>query len=178
MGVDNSGKTTLARNIKEALNNQGVEFGYMSPLGAAPLERQIEHLDSVLFSDDNLVIDRLPIIEEEVVGRVLRGVSNFDKINKDKLFQYYQNIDMIIFCNPSMEVVMNWGTRPQMDGVKENAQKLQDAYNKLFFKLVEESIGMPTLFCKYDWKKDVTGRRCHIIVESILRLLKEKEAEA
>lgn len=177
MGVDNSGKTTLARNLREVLGNKGVNFDYLPPLGKAPLEKQIEYIDKVLFDDRNVIMDRLPIIEEEVVGRILRGESNFDKVNKDKIFGYYQNVDMIIFCNPSMEVITNWGSRPQMDGVKENAEKLQIGYEELFFILMNEMVGMPVEFSDYDWRSDVTGRRCHGIVETILELLEEKKED-
>lgn len=178
MGVDNSGKTTLARNLKEVLNNKGFDFSYMPPLGVAPLERQEEYLGMVLFDEKNVIIDRLPVIEEEVAGRIFRNTSNFDKVNKDKIFGYYQNVDMIIFCNPSLEVITNWGTRPQMDGVKENAEKLQKGYEELFFKLIMEMAGMDISFWEYDWRSDVTGRRCHEIVESIVELLEEKEEVA
>jgi len=177
MGVDNSGKTTLATNLVEVLAEKGFNFNYMPPLGKAPLEKQISHLDDILFSGENLIIDRLPIIEEEVVGRILRNQSNFDKINKDKIFGYYQNVDMIIFCNPSLDVVTNWGDRPQMDGIKENAKKLQDGYQKLFIKLLTESVGMGIKFKGYDWRSDVTGRRFHEIMGIIENLLEDKEGK-
>lgn len=177
MGVDNSGKTTLAKNLIEVLNGRGFNFNYMPPLGKAPLEPQISHLSSTLYSEKNLIIDRLPVIEEEVVGRILRGKSNFDKINKDKIFEYYRNIDMIIFCNPSLEVITDWGDRPQMDGVKENAIKLQEAYEDLFFKLIIETDGMDLIFADYDWGSDVTGRRCHEIIRVIEELLEGKKGE-
>lgn len=175
MGVDNSGKTTLAKNLIEALITRGFDFNYMPPLGKAPLKEQLEHLSSILFNEKNLIIDRLPMIEEEVVGRLLRNSSNFDKVNKDKIFEYYQNVDMIIFCNPSLEVITNWGDRPQMDGVKENAEKLQTGYEDFFFNLVYEMVEMPIEFRDYDWRSDITGRRCHEIVESIVELLEEKK---
>lgn len=178
MGVDNSGKTTLARNLNEVLNSKGFAFCYMPPLGVAPLEMQIEYLDKILFNEKSLIIDRLPVIEEEVAGRIFRNVSNFDKVNKEKVFDYYKNVDVVIFCNPSIEVVTNWGSRPQMDGVKENAEKLQDGYEDLFYKLILETMGMGITFHEYDWGSDVTGRRFHEIVESILELLEEKEGEA
>ena len=177
MGVDNSGKTTLARNLIEVLNDKGFNFNYMPPLGKAPLEIQVEHSNSTLFSNKDLIIDRLPVIEEEVIGRILRGKNNFDKINKDKIFEYYNNIDMIIFCNPPLEVITDWGDRAQMDGVKENAAELQAAYEELFFKLIFETKGMKMLFADYDWRSDVTGRRLRGIIKLIEEMLEDKKGE-
>ena len=174
MGVDNSGKTTLAKNLVETLNSKGLDFGYILPLGKAPLEAQEKHLQDILFSERNLIIDRLPVIEEEVVGRTLRGGSNFDKINKAKLFEYYKNVDMFIFCNPSMEAITNWGSRPQMDGIKENAKRLQTLYKMFFFKLIKETDGMGITFYSYNWEEDLIGRDCHDIVESIVELRKQE----
>ena len=177
MGVDNSGKTTLARNLREVLINKGFSFDYSPPLGKAPLERQTEYLDKILFDSRNVIMDRFPIIEEEVVGRILRGGSNFDKVNKERIFNYYNSIDMIIFCNPPMDVITNWGTRPQMAGVKENVDKLQARYEDLFFDLLYETIEMPVVFFEYDWKNDIVGKRCHEILESIVEMLEEKGGE-
>ena len=177
MGVDNSGKTTLARNLKETMAEKGYEFSYMPPLGPAPLDKQEEYLDAVLFDEKNVIIDRLPIIEEEVAGRIFRGQNNFDKVNKEKVFGYFQNVDMFIFCNPSLKVITDWGNRPQMNGVKENVAELKSGYANLFAALWAELDGMDVCFHVYDWREDVTGRRFHRIVNSVEGLIKEREAE-
>lgn len=177
MGVDNSGKTTLSKNLIEALGLEGYDFKYVPPLGKAPLEKQLNRLDKILFNGDNLIIDRLPLIEEEVVGRVIRNRSNFDKVNKAKIFEYYKNIDVIIWCNPPLGVVTNWGDRFQMEGIKDNVEQLYYGYEELFFNLMYEAFDMPIVFNSYNWKEDITGRRFCNILESIVESIKEKKGE-
>lgn len=139
-GTDNSGKTTLGKSLAKDL--EGV---YLSPLGPAPLGIQVSFLDENLKKSGVLIFDRFPVIEEEVCGNVFRGKSNFKNISCE---QFFNPIDLFVFCNPGLEAILNWGEREQMDGVKKNIISLYAGYSEWFKKLREA--GRKVI--EYNWK--------------------------
>jgi len=44
-------------------------------------------------------------------------------------------VDLFVYCYPGLFTILNWGDREQMDGVKERAFELIDAYNRLAVQL-------------------------------------------
>lgn len=148
-GCDNSGKTTLATTLAEKINGEVVRsLGPGKTYG-----EQMEFMRKNLFDiDKNLVFDRFPYIEEETTGVVIRGKSNFRKavVDPDVVNSFLKKVDLFILCFPGIDSIVNWGEREQMDGVKENAEKLVTAYNLMFDKLSKAGYNVIV----YNWHTD------------------------
>lgn len=142
-GVDNSGKTTLAERLMNLFSNFQVKH---SPGPGSP-EEMVKWMDENVFSSQDLICDRFPLIEEGVNGPILRNVDVLANIDSDR---YYDNIDLFIFCDPGLDVIQNWGVREQMDGIKENVNALYDAYCNLARLLAFADFPL----IKYDWTND------------------------
>lgn len=140
-GCDNSGKTTLASNLKSLMMG-AVLF---PPLGPANLDQQKAYLKRIRESKFRCICDRFPPIEEMVCGNVLRGTSNF---KEDDLKEFLDC--QFIWCNPSFTSILNWGEREQMKGVKENIVPLYLGYLKIFMKL--KALGADVF--EYNWEKE------------------------
>lgn len=139
-GTDNSGKTTLGNTLAKDLS--GI---YLPPLGPTTLHTQISFLDENLKKSGVVIFDRFPIIEEDVCGHVFRGKSNFENIPWD---EFFDSIDLFVFCNPGLEAILNWGEREQMDGVKKNIIPLYAGYSDWFKRLKDTGRNV----VEYNWK--------------------------
>lgn len=127
LGMDNSGKTTLSNKLKEIL-----KYPLINSLGPkyTKAEMKLFMLKNLLNKD--VIFERFPLFEELIYGNVLRGESKFsltdevyDLLKKDKnLF--------IIYCRPSRDHILNFGSREQMNGVIEQSNDLIVAWDNLF----------------------------------------------
>ena len=153
-GTDNSGKTTLGESLAKELAGN-----YLPPLGPASLDVQLNYLNENLKNPGVWVFDRFPVIEESVCGNVFRGKSNFEDI----YYEHFLNcVDLFVFCNPGLEVILNWGEREQMNGVKENIISLYAGYSEWFKRLKET--GRKVM--EYNWRIPEDYLR---ILEGVLR---------
>lgn len=168
-GPDNSGKTTLANNLILSFSNSGAEG--LPPLGPAPYEKQIDRMEEIATSEKFIVIDRWPILEEEVCGRILRGKNNFDMMPRELWDNYYKNISLFIYCNPSIDVIKDWGNREQMGGIKENIFELKKGYDAIYNSLLYT----PYNVYKYNWTNDRTGYLYHKLIKTIKNILEVEE---
>ena len=143
-GMDNTGKTTLARKLEAALKGT-----YIKSLGHAPVEDQVKLMDAVLAdSQDHLIIcDRWPTISEEIYGPICRGKSIFSKDidSQDARFEYHSMLweadAVIIYCRPHRGKVFDTiDEREQMEGVQTHAAALLDAYDKKMAHLADQSL--------------------------------------
>ena len=127
-GCDNTGKSTLGKYLAEYFEGKCVH----SP-GVVPLEQMKEFMETNLNSDEVIFFDRFPIIEEKVYGPLLRGDNQFkeDEYNKSLL----DKVDLFIYCNPKFFSILNWGTRDQYPGIKENVLEIIKQYNLMAFSL-------------------------------------------
>ena len=142
-GPDNSGKTTLAKKLTE----DGV-FLYSHSPGPIPIEGMCKYIEHYLDNVRNVVFDRFPVVEEMVCGKILRGTDKFDSF-REEANSFLNRIDLFIFCNPGIEAITNWGTREQMEGIKENILNLHQGYCELFEKLKQN--GKNVLV--YNWQE-------------------------
>ena len=133
-GPDNSGKTTLANQISREF-----KFSYVHSLGPVDVKKMVRFMDDLLSSDENVVFDRFPIIEESIYGLALRGSSKFDCFDQKYISSVLKRVNLFIYCNPNLDTICNWGPREQMDGVKENIKKIRSMYDDYYDKLVVES---------------------------------------
>lgn len=148
-GCDNSGKTTLCNQLITYLNDVvKVKAKYTKSLGPASM------LDQVIFINRHLqdetwdveVFDRFPIVEEAVCGNVLRHSNHFASHLNYTLMSLNQ-VTLFIHCDPGIEAILDWGDREQMQGIKENAKALKEAY-----EAYAAITGISPRVIKYDWK--------------------------
>ena len=157
-GCDNSGKTTLSMQLVEYLN-EDIDFSAQALHSLGPnktKEEMCRFMESNLLpkgSTHTNIFDRFPIIEEEVYGNLLRGKSKFDDL--DYIKNIFDKVDIFIFCNPGIKTILNWGDREQMDGVKDNAMDIINAYNKFTFKLINMGYNVKEYNFKCDNYKDL-----------------------
>lgn len=141
-GADNSGKTTLAKKLSEYFVAE-----YKHSLGPVSPEDMIAFMLTNLSSGESVVFDRLPIIEEAVCGKILRGVNKLDSLFD---VPYLSLVDYFVFCCPPIDKVKEFGDREQMDGVKSNIDSLYSGYQRYADYLT--SMGFEVI--KYDYTKD------------------------
>lgn len=157
-GCDNSGKTTLAKNLvhnlMEAFVGSEVDFSYIHSLGPVSAGEQISFMYRETKREPGVkvrVFDRFPLIEERICGMALRGRDLF--VNEHQLrAMMFGKIDLLIFCDPGDEAILNWGDREQMAGVKENAMEMYQGYKRLGWEFKECHLENKTLV--YDFHKD------------------------
>lgn len=131
-GCDNSGKTTLANKIVEFINNSI----YVRSLGPnKTVDEQIKFMAENLNVNRVNIFDRFPCIEENVCGNVLRGKDNFSGLDTSAILN---KVDLFIFCYPGLLNVLNWGSRDQLSGVKENVVELINGYTKYAKYLIDK----------------------------------------
>lgn len=178
-GCDNSGKTTLCNDICNYFNSIGditrtkVTSSVVHSLGAVNKFKQIKFMSDMLVESDKReleiqIFDRFPIIEEFICGNILRGLDQFemDHYLKSVLLG---KITFFIYCKPPYEKVENWGTREQMEGVKENARDMYKAYG-----MVPKKFDIAQRTIEYDYTKDCPMELAHKIVTFLLFLNENK----
>lgn len=138
-GCDNTGKTNLTRVLNDVLKEAGVNVKIIGSIGKAKKETQQDYITNMLDLEGIKIFDRFTPIEEYVCGNVLRGKSNF---NLDELKVFSNKVDLFVFCYPGLFNILNWGTREQMEGVKENALDLITNYNCMAVWLVENGFNV------------------------------------
>lgn len=152
-GCDNSGKTTACKNLEEILTERGYRVKVIHSPGPVPAADMINFMAENTKNDPDIdirILDRFPAIEEPVYGPLLRNENKLADFHG--LCRYYMDkVDRFIYCDPGISSVNNWGTREQMEGVKENVNVIRDMYIALVYKY-------PTLAWAqiYNWKKTGT----------------------
>lgn len=143
-GMDNTGKSTLVQQLVEQFD---VEFrGSASELRGDP-SKLIAWVDEELSRPTTKVpvYDRFPIISEEVYGVILRGRSSIPERRYDGWAKRHKVL--FIYCRPPLSTIRNWGTREQMEGVKEFDKELIERYDKVIHRYRSKGWGV----IKYDY---------------------------
>lgn len=135
-GMDNSGKTTLSEYVSKEL---GMNLIKSPGKDISPQEQKewvLEVMVSLLEeSGISNLYERFPLLEELIYGKILRGESNFEY--DDKYFELLKSVDpLIVYTRPSNAKILDFGDRPQMEGVVERAKELLMAYDELMFKMI------------------------------------------
>ena len=133
IGMDNTGKTTLAETLSKELNLKLIKSTGPKVTKKDMISNMLENLES----SEDLIFERYNLFEEIIYGNILRGESKFSLED----YMYKQTIlhkPLIIYCRPSKEKIFNFGSREQMEGVIEEKEKLLEAWDKLYLKLQED----------------------------------------
>jgi len=142
-GPDNSGKTSL---IKRLAPEMGLEVRH----SASHLRGSGELIDWVDKELDTKFVkppiyDRFPLISEQVYGPILRGHNVFEGLYKGWAKDYQP---LIIYCRPSLNRLLRFNPNiPQMDGVKDHAKQLVEAYDAIMGGLRHKAWGI----VRYDY---------------------------
>jgi len=145
-GVDNSGKSTLARQLASDLglcyiNNRG------KPQSFSDLDRDTYNFVG-LASVYSTIHDRWSPISEAVYGKVIRKATWHIPEEFIQLYDYTARANpLVIYCRPSIKTICTW-KEPQMNGVIKMAKELIKAYDAQM-----EIVGASLQVCKYDYEK-------------------------
>lgn len=149
-GMDNAGKTTLVDRLSEDLkllriSNRkrptGLTDMYWYAISMVELSKQYP-----------TIFDRWQIISEPIYGPICRGTDWPSQADLYALEAMTTAVNpLIIYCRPPDEVILNFGDRPQMEGVIDQAKQLIAAYDRAIERL-EKSGWFGVL--RYDYKTD------------------------
>ena len=112
-GPDNSGKSTLVRNLSEQLGLKVLKPNKKGPpKNQEDIYNNTKHIIAGALSHVNnrTIVDRFSLIGESIYGPICRGqdlwVSCFDK--KMKMYSILRTIDpFFIYCRPPNSVVLD-----------------------------------------------------------------------
>ena len=133
-GVDGSGKTTLVANLRKALKQDVVCLSRATtPQSLIHMVDQAEwmaqHPPSTI-----LLVDRHPLISEEIYGPVLRGESKFSHVSPTLKKTLLSSIDGVIYCRPFVNtIIKNIEGSSQLSGVSERLNTLLAAYDEYMY---------------------------------------------
>lgn len=152
VGMDNTGKTTLANNLSKKYNVEKTNWDY-SLYKDLTREQYLDKFHDKMSKDDFVIFERFTPIEEQIYGNILRGKSKFEFEDVKNILELYH--PYIIYCRPSDESIRNWNDREQMEGVVEKSEKLIKGFDDLMDKilLIPNSIHNFN-FYRYDYTKE------------------------
>lgn len=159
-GMDNSGKTTLAKRLCEKLNLELVPSTGDTDLTT----RHIFHT-RMCRQKKPYVIDRTPAISELVYGPPLRGRVRLHDPEMS-LHELISSDPVLVYCRPSSQCILDFKSDiPQMAGVIDNAPELLQRYDQLMNFLCTR-----LTLIQYDFQNSTDGE----IVEKVRKSLSEK----
>lgn len=143
-GCDNSGKSTLINQLSEDLKL----------LVVANRRRPTCTGDVVMWTCDAIrlgsryptIFDRWQPISEPIYGPICRGTMWPDS-NTLKSLHSLTIGALVVYCRPPDHVILNFGDRPQMEGVIKNAKEIIKAYDLRMAML-------PFPVIQYDYTQD------------------------
>ena len=150
-GMDNSGKTTLAKHLAQKF---GLEYLHSPSEYRNDPKLMIDWALKQMTSQKWAVYDRFSPISDRVYGPVLRGGTPYnDTMAGKSAVKLLKTVPhLIIYCRPGRERILNFGSREQMDGVIHQAVKLLEAYDDLMKEMQLEGYNIVTY--NYDNPED------------------------
>lgn len=149
-GCDNAGKTTLVHTLSD-------EFKLLTILNRRrprTLQQSWDYLTRIMPAASLLptVMDRFMAVSEPVYGPICRNEKLYSPADQRGQFNFVQEClgvkPLLIYCRPPKSAILNFGDRPQMNGVIENAELLVDAYDDMVEWIREE---LPVQVIHYNW---------------------------
>jgi len=145
-GVDNSGKTTLARQLA---NDLGLLYinNRAKPRSFTDLDRDTYNFVE-LAKIYSTIHDRWSPISEAVYGKVIRSAAWHNYEEFIQLYDYAARANpLVIYCRPSVKTICSW-KEPQMIGVKKMAKELIKEYDERI-----DIVGKSLQVMVYDYEK-------------------------
>jgi len=140
-GCDNSGKSQLIMSLLQAMPNCSI---LKSP-GPGNIETLGFWILTMIHLADlkPIIFDRFPVISEEIYGKTLRNINVLESWG-DRVFWdlFKDSHPLIIYCRPPLAKILDFGTREQMEGVKEHVIELVDHYDYLMTNLRKEGLAI------------------------------------
>lgn len=185
-GTDNTGKSTLAKDIAAILNWKVVH----SP---GPLDRSVKMMkwlvDEISSNPKPVVYDRISLISDKVYAPIVRGQETYYVRNPELEVLIKGMIakipHLIIFCRPSDKAILNNNGRDQMEGVLENHEELMKSYDNIiseyynddrFNVLVynyEENNKLPLIWALESYLKELREMEENSVLSSVFAKQKE-----
>lgn len=153
-GMDNSGKTTLA---KEASQDLGLPIIKSIGPNHTTDEKHVWFLDQMAREKaypGSVIFDRFLPFEEMVYGKVLRGDPIYS-LNDPYMKSLKDLNPTIIYTRPSSGTIFNWDGREQMPGVIAQKEELLRAWDDLMWKL--QALGWVVVV--YDYQLDNKNKK-------------------
>jgi hypothetical protein len=151
-GMDNTGKTTLANKLCEALN---------VPYLHSPSEYRYDRkkmMDWALIeigSQRSAIYDRFSPITDQVYAPILRGTNPYGDTSRGRFIVDVLKASphLIIYCRPGTKKILGFEDgRDQMEGVKNNSARLLDRYDNLMTAMKDD--GWKIQYYDYDSSRD------------------------
>ena len=167
-GCDNAGKTTLVHKLSDELRLLTV----LNRRRPKSLQDSWDYLIRLmpLASWYPCILDRFMAVSEPIYGPICRGVQLYDKASIRQQFEFAAkslkgSLPLLIYCRPRQDLILNFGDRPQMDGVVQNAHMLIDAYDTQIVWL-RDVVGIPVVLYDYEqreaYDRVLSAARAHL----------------
>lgn len=140
-GCDFSGKSTLALQLANDLNAFMIRS--RKPKSVADVMSWASLVQSTF--DIPVVCDRSPLFSDLIYGPIIRGESAITPRQARAILGLLTHV-VVVYCNPGKETVLS-ANNDQMDGVKENLEKIYDTYQ-------EHMAQCPVYLHEYNWKEE------------------------
>ena len=149
-GMDNTGKTTTAKLIANHLCAKG--YTYVS--GGGPEAGTADGAMKILQTDLPDKVQDRTFISELIYGPILRGQSGINTLEAIGFMDFLkQNNAYIFYTRRGLEnILTTFDERDQLSGVKENAEAICQAYDRVMFNLIQK-YGIPVTVYNFDTTK-------------------------
>lgn len=120
-GIDNSGKSTLARELSSAINWK-IQSSEGPPQYPGELDIRLakyQHRDQTIF-------DRHPVVSQTIYGTMRGGPFDFN-IKWSKLF--YESNPLLIYCDPGDRHLI--GHKRSLFDTDQHLRQIEDGYDNL-----------------------------------------------
>lgn len=170
-GMDNSGKTTLVSRLRFAIGARVVK-------SCGPKDKDEDLFDWTRKQLERpntrplYIYDRFSVISDPVYSPVIRGKNPFFDHREGELLieEFIKQEPLIIYCNPGLERITNFGEREQMEGVISNVENLLKEYDEVIRYLRVKGSHIK----KYDYASWGDTREVGITVVEYIRSRLEK----
>lgn len=136
-GCDNSGKSTLAKQLSERLGIT-VHHSGGPPKDDNEIRSRHDFVVSSLAIRTKIIFDRVPCISDQVYGPIIRGYSPLDE---DDMAELNDHLDFpILYCRAPTKILMEvvndhethgFDTVEHLLGVEQNALRIIQRYDEM-----------------------------------------------
>jgi hypothetical protein len=143
LGMDNTGKTTLQKELVKAFKNRGVDAQALKSPGPGPkkvlMEWVLSNIHNQFYESRVNIYDRFTCIDQQIYGPICRNEfdTDYDMVTEVLLEGIStESRPMFIYCRPDKESILGFADgREQMEGVVENGREILEKFDELYFSL-------------------------------------------